>query len=102
MGRPHGILSVPEGRLQAGGGQTFIRSDSDRTKGNGFKLVEGRFRFDVRKTFFIQWMLRCWYRLPSGAVGVPLLEAFKVTLDGILDSDLVGSNPADSREAGIR
>ena len=75
-----------KGEYKQEGEWLFTRVDSDRTRGNGSKLREGRFGLDIRRDFFTRRVVMPWNRLPKEIVDAPCLEAFKARLDVALSS----------------
>ncbi|KAK4831486.1 hypothetical protein QYF61_017987, partial [Mycteria americana] len=78
MGRLWGDLIAAfqflKGAYKKDGDRHFSRACCDRTRGNGFKLKDGRFRLDIRKKFFTMRVVKHWNRFPREVVGAPSLE----------------------------
>ena len=77
---------VLKGAYKKAGEGLFTRAGSYRTRGDGFKLRESRFRLDIRKKFLTMRAVKHCHRLPREVVDAPSLETFKVRLDGALST----------------
>ena len=53
-----GAFQYLKGAYKKAGEGRFTRPCSDRTRGNGFKLKEGRFKLDIRTKLFTMRVVR--------------------------------------------
>ena len=67
------------------GDKIFSRVCSNRIRGNGLKLQEGRFRLDIRKKFFTMRVVKHW-NTSRELIDDSSLETFKVSLDRALSN----------------
>ena len=85
-------LSVSKGELE-GRDRLFRGVFSDRTRINGFKLMERRFRVDIRKKFFTIGMVRSWNRIPREVFDAPSSAYHRIIKVGKTSKNIQSYHP---------
>lgn len=103
--RPHSNLQVSEGSYKDVREEHFVRNCSGRTRSNGYKLKEGKFRLDVRKKIFTLRVVRHWTKCP-GRLWMPCPPkppaVFKASGQSVEQSSIIKAVPVHSRGVGSR
>ncbi|KAK4829408.1 hypothetical protein QYF61_003889 [Mycteria americana] len=73
-----------KGGCKEDGDSLFTRSHMEKTRGNGYKLLLGRFRLVTRGKFLTMRTISHWNNHPRDVVDSPTMDTFKVQLDRVM------------------